>query len=248
MFGSFANAIIWRLHSGDSITKGRSKCPDCGHVLGVLDLVPVLSWLGLGGRCRYCHKPISIQYPIVELVTAVLFMAAVLVVHPVTPADWIQLVYWLYLIVALVILTVYDLRWMLLPDAVMLPAIGLSVAYLAYVGISGAPAAAYLHPLLAAGLASGFFYALAAVSGGRWMGGGDIKLVFLMGLALGLERTLLALFVAFNAAALVSLVLLGFHLRKRSDQIPFGPFLAAATIVALLWGSSIIHWYLTIRI
>ena len=65
LFGSFANAVIWRLHSGDSVTKGRSKCPSCGHVLGPLELVPVASWLALGGRCRHCRRPISIQYPLV---------------------------------------------------------------------------------------------------------------------------------------------------------------------------------------
>lgn len=248
LFGSFANAVIWRLHSGTSIAKGRSKCPDCHHELGVLDLVPVLSWLGLRGRCRYCHKKISVQYPVVELVTAGLFASAFLSLRPASPGEWVELVYWLYLIMVLVILAVYDLRWMLLPDAVTLPAIGLSVTYLVYLGLSGGSAATIFGSLLAAVLAGGFFYALGAVSGGRWMGGGDVKLVFLMGLALGLERTFLALVVAFNVAAIVSLILIGLKLRKRTDHIPFGPFLAGGTLVALIWGTAIINWYLRITV
>ncbi len=244
LVGSFINAVVWRLHAGKSIVWDRSQCPNCSHKLAPIDLIPVLSWLALRGRCRYCHQPISPQYPLVEALTAVLFVLSYARLQPVSHIQWLSFGFWLYWLSALIILAVYDLRWYLLPDQVLLPAIGVGVVRAVYLGISNHSPSTTYH-LLAAGLAAGgLFYALAAVSKGKWMGGGDIKLVALMGLILGPSKTVVAMILAFNSAAIVGLVLIGLKRKKRADHIPFGPFLVAGTIAAMLYAQSLISWYL----
>lgn len=242
--GSFLNVVVLRLHAKKTFARGRSSCPHCKHTLSPLELIPVISWLALRGRCRSCGKPISVQYPAVELLTGVLFVVAYMT-HP--PAGWLDvtiLVLWWYIIASLVVLAVYDLKWYILPDKVMLPIIP---AALIISGIQAASAESWqvlLGPLYAALLFGGGFYALAAVSGGKWMGGGDVKLAFVMGLLLGLKKTLLAMLIAFNSAAIIGLVLIAIKRKKRADRIPFGPFLIAGTIIAYVWGADIINWYI----
>lgn len=245
LFGSFANAVVWRIHEHKSIVNERSECPRCHHKLGVLDLVPVFSWLALGGRCRYCHKPISIQYPLVELLTAALFAVSYLRLTPIDWPSWLSLIVWLYVLTSLIILSVYDWRWMLLPDVVLLPALVTALTPVMVSFVTGQPMQVWLGPITAALGVGAVFYALASVAGGRLMGGGDIKLVALIGLLLGLRLTAVALFIGFDVAAIVSLVLLALKLKKRTDQIPFGPFLALGCVVAMLWGQPILNWYLT---
>lgn len=242
--GSFINAVVWRIHEHKSITRGRSECPKCHHQLQALDLVPVASWLALGGKCRYCHKPISVQYPAVEILTAGLFVLSYLQLLPMGWRGWLEFGVWLYVLTSLIIMSVYDLRWMLLPDVVMLPAMAVALIPIGVNLITGQPWHVWAGPLLAATFVGGCFYLLAYLSDGRWMGGGDIKLVTLIGLVLGARLTGVAMFVGFMSAALVSVGLLLAKVKKRSDHIPFGPFLALGCVVAMLWGHQIIDWYL----
>lgn len=243
--GSFLNVVILRLHEGKQFTKGRSACPHCKHQLGVLELIPVVSWIVLRGKCKNCGKPISIQYPLVELATAALFVALYLSHIPATYGNLIVLLLWAYITASLIVLAVYDLRWYLLPDKVMLPIIIPAAAILvSQFALTGHYKTA-LYPLGAALIFGGGFYALAAVSKGRWMGGGDIKLAFVMGLLLGLQKTALAMLIAFWGAALIGILLIVAGRRKRSDHIPFGPFLIAGTLAAYFYGANIIHWYLS---
>jgi prepilin signal peptidase PulO-like enzyme (type II secretory pathway) len=263
LIGSFINAVVWRLHQqsrqtkpelesqGLSITKGHSMCPHCRHELAPIDLIPVLSWIWLKGRCRYCGQPISIQYPLVEVLTGGLYGASYILIQPSGALGWLEFGFWLYLLTSLIILAVYDIKWMLLPDVVLLPAVAVTGAYRLIQAIMGAPVNVWLFPVLAAFLAGGVFYALAAVSQGKWMGGGDIKLVFLMGIILGLQKTALALLLAFNMAAVVSLCLIAVKALRHQERprlIPFGPFLAAATGIAYLYGAPIINWYIKIAL
>jgi prepilin signal peptidase PulO-like enzyme (type II secretory pathway) len=244
LVGSFLNVVILRLHAGKQFAKGRSACPHCKHVLGAGELVPLVSWLVQRGRCRHCHKPISRQYPVVEALTAALFTLAYLTHPPDSLANLVVLILWLYVIASFIVLAVYDLRWYLLPDKVLLPAIVPAAAILLVEAIAAqSPAVAY-RPLLAALFAGGGFYSLAAVSRGRWMGGGDIKLVFVIGLLLGIQKSAVALSLAFISAAVVGVVLILRQRKQRTDSIPFGPFLIAGTLAAYLWGAAIIHWYL----
>ena len=247
--GSFVNALVWRLHEQDkklSIATGRSICPNCKHKLAAGDLVPVLSWLSLGGKCRYCHKPISVQYPLVELAVAGLFIASY-IWWPAAfiPAQTAIFILWLVLLTGLVALLVYDLRWFLLPDRLVYPLGGIAAA-LAVITISIAdnPSVALLNTILAVIVGGGLFYLLFQVSKGKWIGGGDVKLGGLLGLVAGTPaRAALLIFFASLLGSFVSLPLLASHRLKRSSMIPFGPFLIIAAIIVQLFGAAMLHWY-----
>jgi prepilin signal peptidase PulO-like enzyme (type II secretory pathway) len=246
IIGSAINAVVWRIHAKISWVHGRSQCPDCGHQLAARDLIPVWSWALLRGRCRYCGHKISWQYPLVELATGVLFAWSTALLPLNNPLDQWAWLLWLSVLALLIILAVYDLRWMLLPDRIMIPAIVIGLTYVMSVvwPQSGASEAGrYCLGALAAG---GFFYALAAFSGGRAMGGGDIKLAFLMGLLLSPWKLLVAMELAFVLASVFGVVMLAVGRLKRGGHLPFGPFLVLGTIVSYLYGGQIIDAYLKI--
>jgi prepilin signal peptidase PulO-like enzyme (type II secretory pathway) len=262
--GSFINALVWRLHeqaketgkdkpdkkylNSLSIGRGRSMCPVCKHELGAKDLVPLLSWLGLKGKCRYCRKPISGQYPLVEAATAAGFVASY-IWWPVPLQGWQIAVFvlWLALLAGLVALLVYDLRWLLLPNRIIYP-LGFIAAVQAVIIISIAdkPLTALLNTALGVAVGGGIFYVLFQVSEGKWIGGGDVKLGWLLGLlAATPARSLLFIFIAALSGSLVSLPLLANGRLKRTSTIPFGPFLIIGAIIVQLFGVNILHWYQT---
>ncbi len=261
--GSFVNALVWRVHEQEkevgkkksdknylkllSISKGRSMCPHCKHKLAKQDLLPVVSWLGLKGKCRYCHKPISVQYPIVELVMAGLFIASYcwwpVALHGGTQP--VIFVLWLMLLTGLMALLVYDLRWLLLPNRILYP-LGLVAAVQAVIVITIAPRPliALINVILAVLVGGGVFYILFQVSGGKWIGGGDVKLGWLLGLAVATPtRSVLFIFIAAVLGSLISLPLLATHRLKPSSIIPFGPFLIIGAIIVQLFGHIILLWY-----
>lgn len=258
--GSFVNALVYRVHEQSkkskkpkkelSILNGRSMCVHCHHELVWKDLVPVLSWLSLGGKCRYCRKKISWQYPLVELVTAGLFVLSY-VYWPESSMfslrDVINFTSWLAVIAGLVALSVYDLRWMLLPNRIMYPMTVLALG-LAVFNIISEPAGQHLELLLntfyAVLIAGGLFYLLFQVSSGRWIGGGDVKLGLLIGLLLqDPYKAFLALLTASLLGVIVIIpgLLLG-RVTARS-KLPFGPFLIAGLIIAYIFGADVIEWY-----
>lgn len=262
--GSFDNALVWRLREQElqsekkkpnraylkklSISKGRSMCPHCQHELAAKDLLPVVSWVSLGGKCRYCKKPISIQYPLVELVTAGLFVASY-VYWPVNVSDSPQQILfglWLILLTGLMALLVYDFHWFLLPNRIIYP---LTVPAVAWAAISVANSPDKLTLSLAelvvsVAVGGGIFYVLFQVSGGKWIGGGDVRLGWLLGLlVLTPSRAVLLLFFASVLGCAVSLPLMAVKRLKKSSVVPFGPFLIIAAIVVQLFGASILAWY-----
>ncbi len=241
--GSAINALVWRLYVGKSWVHGRSECPECGHQLAAKDLVPVVSWLLLRGRCRYCRKPIK-DSPVVELACGVVFAVSAYVAMPMGAIGWVQLVWWWVAAAMLIALAVYDLRWMLLPDKLTLPLTAWALAGEVVLALMLHAPRMVLGPVVAGALAGGGFYALVVLSQGRAMGGGDIKLAAAMGLLLGLKGTAVAMLVAFNSAALVGLTLIALRRRGRKDQIPFGPFLVLGTFVAMWFTSELVSWYL----
>ncbi len=247
LVGSFLNVLILRIPKGRRVVgvKNRSRCPRCRHVLHVLDLIPVFSYLALRGRCRYCHKSISAQYLAVELLTAAIFGltawqfgVSVLALLGILGGAWF------------VVLGVIDGKFGIVPDRV-------SVSGMVVLGIvqilrvthfgSEAVASGMLRELgtivLAAAAGAGWFAAQWAVSKGRWVGSGDIRLGALMGIFLGLPYTLAALFVAYVVGSVWAVVLL---LRGRvtfKTAIPFGSFLAFASVLTFLFGPSVVSWY-----
>lgn len=266
--GSFVNAYVWRLHMQEtrgknrephlrrnlkphpesprySITMGRSMCPDCGHELRFGDLVPVLSWLWLRGKCRYCGRYISWQYPVVEIVMATLFAVSWLWWLPLE-ATWggALLGIWLAISALFVALAVYDIRWFTLPAPMLRLLLGSVVAFHGLQALSGAPLSQWLiGPLLGAVGAFAAFYLLHIIGRGQWMGGGDVKLVFVLGLLVGGIDTIVGLFLGFVMGAVVGIALLLLQRKGRRDLIPFGPFLLLGFWVAFFWGEELRLWY-----
>jgi prepilin signal peptidase PulO-like enzyme (type II secretory pathway) len=246
IIGSAINAIVWRLHEGKSWVHGRSQCPKCGHMLAAVDLIPVLSWVWLRGRCRYCNKPISVKYPLVELLSALVFGLSVSALPLSTPLQQWTIALWLLILTLLLVLAVYDLKWMLLPDKIIIPlgVVGALFVLSAVVPASGWGTASSF--LLGALVSGGFFYAIAAFSRGRAMGGGDIKLAFVMGLFLNPARLVVAMEIAFVTASIIGVGMLAAGRIERRGHLPFGPYLVLGAIVSFLYGDYIINLYLKI--
>jgi prepilin signal peptidase PulO-like enzyme (type II secretory pathway) len=259
-FGSFVNALVWRMYqqalpkkkrvASDtelSIAKGRSMCPHCKHTLAWYDLLPIISWLGLRGKCRYCQGSISWQYPLVELITATMFVLSY-VFWGEDLSSWSSyalFAVWLAALVAFMALIVYDVRWMLLPNKIVFPLLGLGIisAIIRALG-SDAPVRAVVMALGGLAVAGGIFYVLFQISNGAWIGGGDVKLGFAIGLLLGSPLlAFLMLFVASLLGLLVASPSIALKKSKLSSKIPFGPFLIASTIFVMLFGQQIIDWY-----
>ncbi len=275
--GSFANALVWRVHEQTkgrlevkgsrlkgklktpikkigkrnvnlSILEGRSVCTDCGHELAAKDLIPVISWLSTGGNCRYCHKKVSVQYPIVEIATALLFVASYVFWPYQLTAGSGQLIafgLWLSILTGLMALLVYDLRWYLLPNRIVYPLTVLAGCMaLIQVAVASDPAAAVVDTALSVLVGGGIFYALFQVSGGKWIGGGDVKLGWLLGLIIGSwAGSLLMIFIAALLGTIVSIPLMVDKKLKRNSVIPFGPFLIVGAIIVVLFGTEILDWY-----
>lgn len=262
IFGSFVNALVWRLHeqaelSGKggkttekrrqelSIAKGRSMCPHCGHELAAKDLVPLFSWLLLRGRCRYCRASIGVQYPLVELATALLFTVSY-VTWPFTMqgVGLFQFVLWLMFLVGFVALAVYDLKWFLLPDKLVLPLVAVAATQVVVVAVWLHSFSALWQPLAGGLIIFGLFWVLFQVSGGNWIGGGDVKLAIVLGLLAGTPlRAFLVIFFASLLGTLSSVPLLVKGRSGLKMHIPFGPYLLLATIIVVLYGTSIVNWY-----
>jgi len=246
IIGSFLNAAIYRLHSNESIIMGRSKCPHCQHVLAAKDLIPILSFILLLGRCRYCNKKISWQYPIVELATGLLFVLAyVIEVNnyrlPLTDYRLSILLFRDFLAIAvLIILFVSDWLYMTIPDEVAIPSIVIIFCLNLLVGFS------WIFLIVGLVVGGGFFALQYFLSRGVWVGGGDVRLGALMGALLGWPLVLASLFVAYLGGALVALILLIFKKATPQTQIPFGVFLAPAALVVLFWGNNLVGWYLNL--
>ena len=243
VFGSFLNVCIVRLPQHRSVVHPRSQCVACGQQIAAWDNIPVLSWLALRGRCRHCRTRISLQYPLVELATAALFVACVLQFG----AQWQTLVAAVACFLLLG-LAVMDAQTMLLPDAFTLSGLATAVALRAL-----APEG---HPRWAAALAAVRDAALAAavlllVQGIYWLirrrwglGLGDVKLLAMIAAFLGIANTAFALFAGVVAAAMFALLLLAAQRANRATRLPFGTFLCGGAIAAIFVGHPVIKWYL----
>lgn len=262
--GSFVNALVWRLHEQSdskklkvkskkpstnlSIWNGRSMCVHCMHTLAWYDLIPVFSWLALSGKCRYCKKPISAQYPIVELVAGLVFAGSY--IYWPTPVhlngQWLLLATWLAASVGLLALAVYDLRWMLLPNKIIYPTLIVAVVgRTAYIAVFEAKP---LHAVLLWGssviVASGVFLALYIASKGKWIGYGDVRLGLITGTLLAdPAKSLAMIFLASLIGSLVVLPSLAAGKRSLASRLPYGPFLIAATAIIVIFGDSLLNWY-----
>jgi prepilin signal peptidase PulO-like enzyme (type II secretory pathway) len=263
--GSFLNVIAYRSVKGGSVFYGRSECPHCKHILSTVDLVPLLSFIFLRGRCRYCQKRISWQYPIVELSVGLLFVLASFFVFykgqdsSFSLLAFFILAYVLFVISILIIVFVTDLKSGLIPDKVILPSIGI-VLILKLVLVFLVSRETLILPSMvgytfsqivydaAAGIVAGaFFFFIVLFSKGKGMGGGDIKYALFLGFALGFANVAVALFIAFLTGAAFSLILILRGKKRFGQTVAFGPFLSVGAVIALLWGQQILDWYLRIN-
>jgi len=265
--GSFLNCVIHRLEKEEKLN-GRSYCPHCKHTLVWIDLIPVFSFLFLKGKCRYCHKKISWQYPLVELTTGLVFL---LILKFQLPHFELSIFYFLisifsfYIASSLIVIFVYDLKHYIIPDKILFPAIAITFLYQLITNYEFL----VLNSLWAGLAASVFFCLIFTLSGGKWMGFGDCKIAILLGLILGFPNILVGLFLAFFFGAIIGVGLIYLNKRKLTplevseswwksrknklltglkSEVPFAPFLITGTFTALFWGNEIINWYMSLLV
>jgi len=256
--GSFLNVCIWRLPKGKSIVRPASKCPACGAAIKPYDNIPLLSWLLLGGKCRACQGRISALYPIVELLSGLLFVACYLAFGlTLTAAKWVVFSS------LLVVLVIVDARERILPDGVNFAGLGLGLAF-SFVSGPGDGTARWLanrlfaYPppdavlglvdaVLGATVGSGLLWVVAEgyfrLRGREGMGLGDVKMMAMVGAFLGLKRTLLTILAGSLIGSIVGLAIIALW-RKGSDyELPFGTFLGTAALLVLYFGGPLLDWY-----
>lgn len=248
--GSFLNSLIYRLETKKKICFARSICVYCKKILSWKELIPIISFLIQEGRCRKCKKKIFWQYPAVELVTGLLFVATFLKFWNLKlaclPAQagslefgvW-SLLYW-FAISVLTVIFVYDLKHTEIPDKVMIP--GIVVVFILQL-ILKVPV---WDLLLAGAIGGGFFLIQYLASKGKWIGAGDVRLGIFMGFVLSWPNILVGLFIAYMIGAVIGIILVFSDKKKLQSQIAFGPFLAVGTIIAIFFGDFAVSWYLTL--
>lgn len=235
--GSFLNCYIYRLEKNMNM-RGRSFCPNCGTTLKWKDLFPVFSFIFLGGKCRYCKNKISSQYLLVEIFTAVVFLTTFLI--NLQQRGVLAGIFAFYILSVLIIIFVYDLKHYLIPDKILLPAIGIILVY----RIINFDINFFINYLIAGFSAFLFFFLIFLITKGRGIGFGDVKLSLLMGLLLGIKSVLVALFIAFLLGSVVGIFLMIFKKKGFKTEVPFAPFLITGTFIAIWYGPKIANWYL----
>lgn len=235
--GSFLNVLIWRLNDpkAPKFWQGRSICPDCKHQLAWFDNIPLLSFLWLSGRCRYCRIRISWQYPAVEILTAAAFVFGWILAE--------QMGFWgvlgvLGIISCFIVVFFSDLRYGSIPDEMIVTAAIFSF----YLSLIIDHLANFRQHLLVGIVSGGLFLLIVLVTKFKGMGLGDVKLAFLMGFLLGWPKIIVALWMAFVLGGTVALVLLILKKVRMSATIPLGPFLVVGLVISNLWTKNILHW------
>lgn len=240
-FGSFLGVLVDRLVNGESIIKGRSHCDKCKKELGLFDLIPLLSFLMLNGKCRYCKTKLSLFYPVIELSTAALFMFT----YYFFKTDiLISIIYYLFIISSFIVIFFTDLKYGIISDKIVFLAILVSIFYLLLFN------PLLLIPNIISGLCAFMFfvaisYSFFILTKKQSMGGGDIKLSFLLGLFLGLPGIVISLYLAFLTGAFISIILILWKKKTfLKDTLPFGPFLILGTLISFFFGSEIFRYSL----
>lgn len=236
--GSFLNVLIDRLSLGESVVKGRSHCDFCKHTLAWFDLIPLLSFVMIGGHCRYCRKKLSMQYPLMEIITGALFVTVGFFVTD----SLILLSYWITILSCLLVITGADLKYHIIPDEILIVLLLVTLLF----GVLYNPEFLLLDHLIAGFALFLFFLILVIITKGRGMGLGDVKYAFFMGLFLGEKKSLIGFYIAFLTGALFSLILMIGGRARMKSVIPFGPFLVLATIVSSLYGDAL--WKVFLKI
>lgn len=237
--GSFLNVVIFRIDELSTILYDRSHCPKCKKVLAWYDLIPFLSYILLKAKCRYCNEKISMQYPLVEIGTALLYLFLYLAF-----GLSYSLLFYIIVFSLLMVVFVYDIKTQTVPEVFVWIALGLSLVGGWYFGNL-----TFLNSVVGGIIAGGFLGALVFFSKEKWMGAGDIKLGIILGLLTGYPLVLVALFAAFvfGSIAGIALILYKFGAvngKSLKTEMPFTPFLILGMLCALIFGQQIIYWYM----
>lgn len=251
VLGSFLNVLIYRTINELDWVKDRSRCDHCQKLIAWYDNIPLLSFVVLKGKCRHCGKKISFSHLVVEVLTGSLFVwwyMVGFVFFRLTQAPFsvLQPLFWLLVGVFFLIILVADIRYYIIPDYAVLPLFVLTVFYRVYLSVAGVM---QVKDLILAVVATvvlvAFFFALWFFTKGKGFGFGDVKLAVPLGLLLGWPKTLVGVFFAFILGGLLGIILLLIGKKKFGQVLPFGPFLIAGALIALIYGEIIWAWYIT---
>jgi leader peptidase (prepilin peptidase)/N-methyltransferase len=238
MIGSFLNVCIYRLPKEESIIWPRSHCPTCKKMIRFYDNIPLISYLLLRGRCRYCKGPISLQYPLVEGITALSSLFLIIKFGP-----SLSYLFYFAFVAALIAITVIDLYHQIIPDGISLPGIG--VGLLASLVI---PQITFFNSLMGILLGGGSLFLVATLY--EWifkregMGGGDVKLLAMIGAFLGWKAVILTILLSSLIGSTTGILIMILKGKDFKYAIPFGPFLSMGAVIALFYGENLIRWYL----
>ncbi|OGH06499.1 MAG: hypothetical protein A2171_01910 [Candidatus Levybacteria bacterium RBG_13_35_9] len=250
--GSFLGVLVDRIPKNKPFLTGRSYCDNCKKALSWLDLIPVVSFIFLKGKCRYCHANLSLFYPVIEITAGVMFALTYVFLisnFKFQISNFIELIYYLFIVSSLIVVFFTDLKYGIIPDKILYPAILVTFLWLIIGHQSPAPRSfsevglIINHLLTGIGsflflLAVPYLYFLLTKKFG--MGGGDIKFAFLMGLILGFPNIVISFYIAFLTGAFFSIILILWKKKNiQSGKIAFGPFLVVGTILSLYWGNQI---------
>ena len=235
ILGSFSNVVIYRLPQGKSIVTPGSQCRLCGNSIRPWDNIPLLSYFLLRGRCRFCKEPISTRYPAVELAHGILYVLLWYKLGFGLPFAWYGL-----LTSTLLVVTLIDFDHKIIPNIITLPGIAIGLG----LSMSALPVTP-LASLLGISMGGTFFYLIALVSKGG-MGGGDIKLIAMIGAFLGWQGALFTIFAGALLGSLAGVTLMLLGRKGRKDKVPFGPFLSCGAVLFILSGDDLIRWYVNL--
>ena len=240
--GSFLNVCIYRLPRSLSIVRPASACPRCNATVKPWDNIPVASYILLGGKCRNCGSPISLRYPFVELLNGILYLAVMTFFGP----GW-HVLFLFMLVSAFIVITFIDLDFQIIPDSITLPGVVIGLIAASFLlpdpfltratGIVG-----FKNSLIGMALGAGLYYLIAVLSRGG-MGGGDMKMMAMVGAFMGWKAIFLTTFIGSLTGSFIGIFLMVAKGKGRKTKIPFGPFLALGAIATLFYGNVILNWY-----
>ena len=250
LIGSFLNVCIYRIPRGESIVSPGSRCTSCGKPVRFYDNIPILSYIVLMGKCRQCKAGVSMRYPSIELLNALLYL---LVLHRFGIASpWVLLTYFVF-VSSLVVIVFIDFDHQIIPDSITLPGIPIAVVLGSFIlpdPFLRHEEMGYVNSIIGFLAGGGFFYIIAiagrAILKKDAMGGGDIKMMAMVGGLLGWKGVILTTFLGSLFGSLIGVSLIMLKGREWGSKIPFGPYLALGALVSLLWGEDILRWYLGI--
>lgn len=249
IIGSFLNVMIYRTILGESWVKGRSRCDSCRKLIAWYDLVPLFSFLWLGGKCRYCKEPIGVSHPVIEFLTGSLLVwwywgGSFFFRLTQQPLSYVQPLFWLMVGLILVVIFFADLRYMIIPDTAVILLFVMTLLYRITLLLSGVMQPQdFFYALLAGVLCCALFFTLWFVTRGNGMGFGDVKFALPFGMLLGWPNAFVGLFLAFVIGGFVSMILLISRKKVMTQAVPFGPFLVLALTITLVYGDTLWRWY-----